>query len=142
MVAPDHDGSFQFAARHQIVKRKPEFVALAIAQPADSRRESLESHALLRQMYPASKNFIMRKHIEDEFVRAINIRTLAGKRSPAEGPASFAKKRPDVSGNEPGKIVGVLHALLECESPNVISVIECDRSQLLQREHALHVLRH
>src|ERR1700678_1790591 len=142
MVAANHDGSFQFAARHQITQREAEFVALSVAQPADARRQSLESHTLLRQMNPARENFVVRKHVEDELVRAINIRSLAGKRSPAEGPASCAEKRADVSGNEPGKIVSVLYALLESEGQNVIPVIERDRPQLLQGQHSFHVFSH
>ena len=142
MVAANHDGSFQFAARHQIIQREAEFVALSVAQPADARRQSLESDALLRQMNPACENFVVRKHVEDELVRAINIRGLAGKRGPAKRPASFAEKRADVGGNEPGKIVSVLYALLESEGPNVIPVIERDRSQLLQGQHAFHMFSH
>ena len=58
------------------------------------------------------------------------------------GPRPFAKKRTNVGGHEAGKIVGVFHALLKSERADVVAVVECDRAQLLQREHAFDVLGH
>src|ERR1700722_18560934 len=84
----------------------------------------------------------MREQIEHERGGPINVRRLARKCGPPKWPAPFAKKGANISGHEPRKIVSVLHSLLERESPNVISVIERDRSQLLQRKHAFHMFRH
>ena len=57
VIAPDHDGRLQFASRDEIVQRQAEFVALAVAEPADARGQSLEAHALLRQLDPARQEF-------------------------------------------------------------------------------------
>ena len=64
---------------------------------------------------------------------------FAGKRGPAERAAALAEKRADIGGHEAGKIVGVFHALLECERADVVAVVECDGAQFLQREHAFDV---
>src|ERR1700730_3220749 len=107
MIAPNHDGAFQFAARHQIVERHPEAVAFAVAEPADARGQALKSHALLRELDPARKNLVVRKHFQHQLVSAVNIGSLAGKRGPAERAAAFAEKRTNVSRHEAGEIVSV-----------------------------------
>src|SRR5450755_3922172 len=142
MIAADHDRSFQLAARDQIVQREAEFIALAVAEPADARGKSLEADTFLRELDPAAENFVVRKHFEYELVGAVDVRRLTGKRGPTEWSAAFAKERANVGGNEARKIVGILHALLEGECADVVAVIECDRAQFLQREHAFHVARH
>ena len=43
VVAADHDGRFQFALPHQAVDGHAELGALAVAQPADARGQSLET---------------------------------------------------------------------------------------------------
>ena len=139
MIAADHDRRFQFAARDEIVEREAEFVALAIAEPADARGQALKADALLRELDPAAENFIVREHLQHEPIGAMNVGRLARKRDPAERPASFAKQRANVGGNEAGEVVGVLHALLEGERANVVAVIECHRAEFLERQHALDV---
>ena len=134
-------GAFQFAARDQIVQRHAEAVAFAVAEPADARGQALETHAFLRELDPARKNFVVRKHFEHQLVGAMNVGRLTGKRRPAERAAAFAEKRTNVGGHEAGKIVGVLHALLKCEGADVVAVIKSDRAHFLQREHAFHVAR-
>src|ERR1700683_5788571 len=91
-------------------------------------------------MNPPRQNFVVRKQVQHQLVRSINIRRFTGKRSPTKRPAPFAKQRTNVGRDKSRKIVRVLHTLLESESADVISVIEGDRSQLLQREHAFDML--
>src|ERR1700690_752888 len=113
MVAANDDGRFQFTARDEVVDCEAEFVAFAIAEPANARGKSLETDSFLRQLDPAAENFVVRKHFEDKLVRTMDIRRLAGKRGPTERPATLAKERTNVGGNEAGKIVGVFYSLLE-----------------------------
>ena len=71
----------------------------------------------------------------------MNIGRLTGKRGPAERAAAFAEKRANVSRHEAGKIVSVLHALLEREGADIVAVIKSHRAHFLQREHRFHVAR-
>ena len=48
VVAADDDGRLDLARAHQLVERQPRLVALAVAEPADARRQPLELHALVR----------------------------------------------------------------------------------------------
>src|SRR5690242_14626175 len=96
-------------------------------------------YALLRHLDPARERFVAREHFEDEFVGAMNVGRLAGKRGPAERSAAFAEEWANVSGHEAGKIVCVLDALLESEGADVVAVVERDRAHFLQSEHAFDV---
>jgi hypothetical protein len=42
VIASDHDRGLHFPRRHQLVERKAGAVALAVTQPADTRRQALE----------------------------------------------------------------------------------------------------
>src|SRR5579862_1187650 len=142
MVASNYDRRLQFASRDQIIKRQPKLVALTITQPADSRRQSLKFHPLLRQLDPAREDFVVWKHFQHELIRAMDIRRLSRKRRPAKRPAPFAEERPNICRNEAGEIVSVLNALLISKRPNVIAVIERYGAKFLQRQHSLHMPRH
>ena len=106
------------------------------------RRQSLELDPLARQIDPAAENFVLREHLQHQIVGGVNVGRIARERRPAERPASFAEQRTNVRRHESGKIVGVLHAVLEGEGANVVAVVEGDRAHLLQLEHALDVARH
>src|SRR5712692_5203141 len=140
MVAADDNRRLQLAPGHQLVERQAEFRPLAVAQPANARRETLEAHALLRQADPAVEDRVVREELQHQFVGAIDVRRLTRERHPAERPAALAEKRPDVRWHEAGKIVGVLDALLESKRADVVAVVKRDCAQLLQREHPADVL--
>src|ERR1035437_8825421 len=59
VVAADHDGGLQFSIAHQPVDGEAEFGALAVAQPADARRQALKLNALARQREPSRQSLIM-----------------------------------------------------------------------------------
>src|SRR5579875_3797586 len=139
MVAADYDGSLQFAAGDQTVERETEFIALAVAEPADARGQALIADTFPRKPDPACQNFVFGKHFQDELIGAMNVGRLSGKRGPTKWPAAFAEEGPDVCGHEAGKIVSVFYALLESERADVVTVVEGDRSQLLQCEHSFNV---
>ena len=142
MIPAHHHGRLDFAFRHQVVERQAKFVALAVAQPANSRRQTLKFDAFLRQLDPASQMFVLREHLQHQSIRPRNIGSLSGKRRPAERSLAFAEQRPDICRHKAGEVVGVLHALFERKCSNVVAVIERHRAQLLQIEHAADVLRY
>jgi len=53
MIAADHNRRLQLATTHQPVDGDAEFGALAVAQPANTRRQPLKLDAFLRQRQPA-----------------------------------------------------------------------------------------
>src|SRR5579864_6201379 len=124
MVASNYDRRLQFASRDQIIQRQSKLVALTITQPADSRRESLKFHPLLRQLDPAREDFIVRKHLEHQLIRTVDIGSLSRKRRPAKWSTAFAKKGANICRDKSGKVVSVLNALLVSKRPNIVSIIE------------------
>src|SRR6516165_3402353 len=124
MIAPDYDGRLQLAPGHQLVQRQPEFVALAVAEPADTRWQSLELHFFLSHGDPALQMLILGEHLEYQLIGACDVGNLTGKRGPAKRASSFAEERPDVGRHKSRKIVRVLHSRLVRERANVVPVIE------------------
>ena len=100
MVAANHDRRFHLAPAHQFVEGQPELGALAIAQPADARGQSLEGDTLAGQANPAVQRLIFGEELEHRFVGALDVRRVAGQRRPAERPFALAEERPNEGGHE------------------------------------------
>src|ERR1700726_4812937 len=124
MIPADDNRRFQFAAGDQAIEREAEFVALSVTEPADARRQSLESHAFLGEPDPPAEDFVVWEHLADQRIGAVDVRRLARKRYPAERAATLAEERSDIGGHEPGEIVGVLYTLLVRKGADVIAVVE------------------
>src|SRR5260370_17640983 len=104
MIPAHHYGCLDFAFRHQVVERQAKLVALAVAQPANSRRQTLEFDALLRQLDPASQMLLLREHLQHQLVRPCNIGSFSVKDGPAERSFAFAKQRPDICWPKPAEV--------------------------------------
>jgi len=61
VIAADHDRGRERAVAHHLIEAQPEPMPLAVAQPADPRRQTLEAHVLLRQRDPAVQPPVFRK---------------------------------------------------------------------------------
>ena len=142
MIAAHDDRRLQLAVLHHVVHGQAEFGALAVAEPADARGESLELDPLAREVDPAAENAVLREHLQDEIVGGVNVGGIARERRPAERAAAFAEQRTNVGGHEAREIEGVFHAVLEGEGADVVAVVEGDRAHLLQLEHAFDVAGH
>ena len=59
MVAADHDRRATSPVRDQLVEAQPEPAALAVAQPADPRRQALEGDPLAGQVDPARQRRVL-----------------------------------------------------------------------------------
>src|SRR5437763_15905458 len=96
MIPPDDDWRRQFAATHEIVQCDAEARALALAQPADARGQSLKCHALLRQRDPASEMVVVWKQFQHELVGTPQISGVSRRGHPAARPIPLAEPRSDV----------------------------------------------
>ena len=124
MVPANYDWRFQLAVGHQIVQSQAEFCPFAIAQPADARRQSLKLYFFLRHLYPAFEVIVFREHFQNQAIGASNVRSLAGKRGPAERAFAFAKKRTNISWNKTREVVGVLQARFGSVVADIVSVVK------------------
>src|SRR5580693_8840439 len=142
MIAAYYDWCFDLALLHQIVHGKAKLRALSVPKPADACRQSLELDAPASEVNPAAQDAIVREEFENKIICDVNVGGFARERDPAERTASCAEQRTNIGRNESREIVGVLHTALEREGADVVSVVECDRSHLLQTQHAFDVARH
>ena len=142
VIATDDDGGFDFAVPHQFIHGDAKLGALAITEPADAGRQSLEMNALFRQLHPARQDCIFREKLERERVGARDVIRIAAECNPAERPFSFAKERADVLRNKTGNMVGVLDPGFLRLGANVVAIIEGDSATFLQFQHRANMLSH
>ena len=105
MIAADDDRRLDDAAPDQIVDRQAEARALAVAEPEDARRQSLERDALARQPDPAAERLRRRRTSRAPASSvACDVGRIAGQRRPAERALALAEQRADVLGHEAGNV--------------------------------------
>ncbi len=142
MIAADDDRRFDASLAHELVDAEPEPRALAVAEPQDPRGQSLEGHALLREVNPAHQRVVVSEHLERGLVGHADVVRIAGERGPAERSLAFAEEGPDVFGHEAGDIERVRDAGQLRLRADVVAVVEDDAAALFEREHRAHVLGH
>src|SRR5712691_3714001 len=119
MVATNDDRRADFTAPNEFVHGDAELRALAIAEPANPRGQTLKLNSLLREFHPAGQNFVFWKQFERQPIGARNICGGPAERDPAERSLSFAKERTDVLRDKPGNIERIFAAGFFCLRPNV-----------------------
>ena len=102
VVAPDHDRRLQLARGDHLVEAQPGEVALAVAEPANPRRQALELHLLAGQ--PIQRAMCSWSPNSSRIASSVRVDVLgiAGQRHPAERPLALAEQRADVGGTNPG----------------------------------------
>ena len=61
MIAPHHNGSFEFALLDQVIHGQSKLRTLAVSEPTDARRQALKLNALAREINPAAENAVIGK---------------------------------------------------------------------------------
>ena len=135
MIAPDDDRRRYLAGSDQLIERRPGARPLAIAEPADPCRQSLEGHPLLGHGDPAMQSGIVREELQDGLVRPPDVRWVAAQGHPSEGAAALAELGSDERRHEPWIREGIRHAGLLRLRPQVVAVVEDDRPRALEVEH-------
>ena len=142
VVAANDDGGFDDAAGNQFVELQSGTRAFTVSQPANSCRQSLKMHLLLRHLDPAMQRFIVREEFQNSAVRGINILRVAAEGYPTEWPLAFAKERTNVSGNKAGVAKCVGDAMIKRPLAQVIAIVKHNRSAPLHFHHCRALLRH
>ena len=115
--------------------RSPKRRTIAVAEPEDAGRQSLERHAFAGQTDPAAQRLVVGEHLERGAIGDVNVLGIAGQRGPPERPLAFAEQRPDVLRHEAGNVERVGDAGFDGLRADVVAVIERDRAATLQAEH-------
>ena len=124
-------GALTAPVRDQLVEREAGLRPLAVAEPADARRQPLERHPLLRHADPAAQRRVVGEELQHGLVGAPDVRRVARQRGPAERALALAEERPDERGHEAREVEGVRRrpGLLRL-GPQVVAVVEGDRAGL------------
>ena len=93
MVAADDDRRADSSLAHEPIEEKPRAVALAIAEPADPRRKSLERDALLGQAQPAGERLVVREELLERVIGDPDVLGIARQRGPTERAPALAELR-------------------------------------------------
>ena len=129
MIAADHDRRLDAALAHQLVDAQAEARALAVAEPQDPRRQSLERDALAREPDPPAPATRRDANISSAASSVTRMSSgIARQRGPAERSLAFAEQRPDVLGHEAGNVERVGDAGLLRLRADVVAVVEGDRA--------------
>ena len=83
---------------------------LAVAEPADARRQPLDRHLLGGQAQPALEPGVVGEELGQRGVDARDVGGVAGQRRHPERSPALAEERPDEGGHEAGEVERVLHA--------------------------------
>ncbi|MBV6467860.1 MAG: hypothetical protein PGMFKBFP_03233 [Anaerolineales bacterium] len=142
MVAPDHDGGFHFSRRDQLIEFQSRLHALAVAEPANARGQSLERDFLTRHLQPAMQVRVLGEQFHDGFVGGVDVFLLARKRHPAERSLALAEQRADIRGDKTWELERVGHAVVVRLLAQVVAVVEHFRARALESQHRFDVPRH
>src|SRR5438132_2314690 len=135
MITADHDRSFDPAGPYQMSDPFAEHGALAVSKPTYPRGQSLEMHLLTRETNPAAENLVFWKKLQNQIIRNLNIQRVSRQRDPAERSTAFSKQRPDICRDEAREVIGVFYAAFKRHGPDIVAVIERQRTPLLHFEH-------
>ena len=142
MVAADDNRRLDGAGAHQLVQLQAEPRAVALAEPADARRQSLKLHALAGQPDPAAQPRIVGEHLEYGPVGDANVFGVARQGDPAERSLALAEEGADVLRHESANLEGIADAGLDGLRADVVAVVKHDRAALLPRAHGGDVRAH
>ena len=109
----------------------PNLRALALAEPADARRQSLEVDALARERDPAAQMRVVGKELEHQLVGARDVRRDRRRARPS---GTVPSPRRTAAGCTRGRIPGISNASrdagVERDGADVVAVVERDRAAL------------
>ena len=100
VVASDHDRRRDAARADELVDREPRAGAVAVAEPADPRRQALEGDPRGRELEPATEQHVVREEPRELAVDLRDVAGIAGEGGPPERPDAPAEERPDVGRDE------------------------------------------
>src|SRR5207249_3307576 len=116
--------------------------ALAVAEPAYARRQSLEAHARARRLDPAHKRLVLRELLNHRTVSGGDVRLLARQRDPTKRALALAEQGPDVRGDETRVVEGTDAAAQARLGAEAVAVVEDLGAPVEERDHRVDVSSH
>ena len=139
VVAREGDRAGDAAARDRVVDEQAELAPVAVAEPADARRQPGELNGLARRGDPVGDRLAL-EVLEDELVDLVDVLRVARDRKPAERADALAEERPDIALGEHAHLERVLDAHQLRTRPQAVAVLEHLRPAPLELEHRADVV--
>src|SRR5437773_10708951 len=124
MVSTYDDGRAKLTLANHVIEAAAQFGALAISQPADAGRQTLELHFLSSQANPPSQVLVVGKSVNNRLVRSIDVFGITGQSGPAEWPASLTEERSNVLRHESGNSKRIGDPSLDRLGANIVAVLK------------------
>ena len=124
------------------VEREPEPVPVAEPDPADARRQALETDARARHVEPVVQMPVVRHQLLDLGVGPENVLGIARQRGPAERADPATEQRADIGGHEAGEVERVGDAFLLRHLADVVAIVHGGNAGAMEIEHRAHMHRH
>src|SRR5579871_3350317 len=137
MVAANGYRCREFPFADQVVHSFAHAGPFAVAQPADTCRESLKGKAAACEPQPPGKDFVLGKELESKSVCAVDIFGIARERYPAKWSGARAEERANVLRHEAGDEEGLGASGIAGEAADIVAVIEGHGTGTLQCEHGV-----
>src|SRR5207247_8200009 len=141
VVAADDDRRLQLPVSHHLVEGEARAMALAEPEPADSRRQALETDLFPGEVEPAQQGFVLREQIFHPGVGPRDVCRVARQRHPAEGTPPGAEHRSNVGRDEAGIVERVLQARVPGLLADIVAVVDAGDPDGLGPEARAHVTR-
>src|SRR6185437_9374805 len=132
VVAADHDGRLELAARDHVVEGLPDARAIAHADPADARGKPLEADAAARHVEPVVEMRVVGDELLHLRVGLVDVLRVAGERDPAERAVALAEERAHVRRHEAREVERVRDALVLRHLADVVAVVDHGGAALLE----------
>ena len=100
VVASDHDRRRDGARANELVDREACLGAVAVAEPADPRRQPLEGDALGSELQPAQEQRIVGEQAPQLVVDHRDVGRVTREGGPPEGADAATEERPDIGRDE------------------------------------------
>ena len=142
MVTPDDDRGLHSSARDQLVDGMPRPRAVAVAEPADARRQPLERHTSTGEIKPSLEKSVLRKQLPELGIDHRDVGRVAGQCGPPKRADAAAEKRPDIRRDEARICECVFDSCLARLPSQVVAIIENIAARPDEREHRLDVHRY
>ena len=110
MITADHHGRAHPARAHELVDRQSCTRAIAVAEPADPRGQTLELDATGGKLEPATEEDVVREELSELDVDRLDVRSVSRERCPPKWSDAATEKRPDIGRDEARVCKGVRYA--------------------------------
>ncbi|ABA50058.1 hypothetical protein BURPS1710b_2184 [Burkholderia pseudomallei 1710b] len=139
VIARERDRPGKHAFAHERIDRERESRALAVAEPGDTRRQSLEGHAFACAPDPVRHDPVLGEVFEQVVVDDADVVGVVRQGDPAKRADRAAKQRAQERLGEHRDLERAGHAAVLRMCADQIAVVEHDRATILEAEHRLDV---